>query len=290
MWEEGPRDPALAADGLDVWFASYRPEDLLEAGLPDAEVADRADWAHGENAAAELAPASTRVARAAALPSAEAFDTPPTGLRGLTVDDVLRSRRFRFQRDRTRWIHARLVVRDILSRYLNVAPEDLHFAVDPSGKPRLPADRHPGGFHFNLSHAGDYTLVAVCRDAEIGADVEWIHRTTNIDSIARRFFSPAEQRQLGAVPEDGRRQAFFECWTLKEAFLKAKGTGLRLPLTGFDVAFGPGVAPRVLATRWDAADAARWSLFGLQPESGVVGAVAVEGRRPALRTARWAKR
>ncbi len=211
-------------------------------------------------------------------------------MRGITHEDIVRSRRFRFDRDRTRWLHARLVVRDVLSRYVRIEPHALHFRVDPSGKPRLHPDRHPAGLHFNLSHAGDYTLVGVCRDAEIGVDVEWIHRATNVESIAKRFFSAEEQRQLDTVPVASRRQAFFECWTRKEAFLKAKGTGLRLPLTGFDVAFGPGLEPRILATRWDPADAARWSLFGLHPEPGVVGAVAVEGTRPALRLHRWAKR
>ncbi|MBA3915977.1 MAG: 4'-phosphopantetheinyl transferase superfamily protein, partial [Acidobacteriales bacterium] len=128
---------------------------------------------------------------------------------------------------------------------------------------------------FNVSHSGGMILVAVASDRRVGVDIERVRSDFDVVQIAERFFSPAEHAALRKVPLPGKAEAFFRCWTRKEAFIKALGEGLSHPLHQFDVGLD-GTEPIPLSTRPDPQEARRWSLWSLPAAAGYVAAVAVE--------------
>lgn len=190
-----------------------------------------------------------------------------------------RAERFRFDRDRRRYIAAHAQVRELLGRYAGAEAASLRFAHTAHGKPYLPGSP----LRFNLSHAHELAILAVAREREIGCDIEYVSPDVRTGELAARFFSPAERAAFGSLEDQERHRAFFRCWTRKEAFVKARGEGLSLPLEDFDVSV---TAPaRLLATRPDRADAGRWWLAGLSPGDDYEGAVCVAGPPAAVR--RW---
>jgi len=192
----------------------------------------------------------------------------------LSPDERARADRFRFEWDRGRSIAARGALRAILARYLDADPRALIFQYNPHGKPAL-AGVYGDALRFNLSHAGGLALYAVARGREVGIDVERIADDVEIDALAARFFAPEETRGLAALPPEARRGAFFRCWTRKEAYVKARGLGLALPLDLFAVSVAPGEPARL---SWaPEGDPARWSLRDLDPDPGYAAALAVEG-------------
>jgi 4'-phosphopantetheinyl transferase len=204
----------------------------------------------------------------------------------LTADELGRAVRFRFQKDRDRFIAARGLLRTILSRYLGLEPGVLRFSYGPFGRPGLVAPSSFAGHRaldFNLSHSGDLTLFAVAQGRKLGVDLERVDADVEWEPLAGRFFSPQENAALRALPPDLRRQAFFTCWTRKEAYVKAQGQGLSLPLDSFDVSVAPDERAMLVATRDDSAEAARWVLRDLPLEPGYVAALAVEGAGWRLR-------
>jgi 4'-phosphopantetheinyl transferase len=210
--------------------------------------------------------------------------------RTLTADELSRVSRFRFQEDRDRFIAARGVLRTILGRYLGLEPGLLRFSYGPFGRPTLVA---PSGFSgrraldFNLSHSGNLALFALAQGRKVGVDLERIDANVEWEPMAVRFFSPRENAALRALPPDVRREAFFTCWTRKEAYVKAQGRGLSLPLDRFDVSVVPGEQAMLLATRDDPGEASRWVLRDLSLGSGYVAALAVEGPARELQCWDW---
>jgi len=191
----------------------------------------------------------------------------------LSEEERERAARFRFERHRRRFIAAHAALRGILSRATGQPPEALRFVSGPYGKPALEQSR----VRFNLSHSGELALVAVALGRDVGVDVELVRPEIAGERIAERFFSPGEVAALRAQPEEGRVEAFFHCWTRKEAFIKAKGEGLSHPLDSFDVSLIPGEPARLLATRPDPGEASRWSLIEVPVPPGYTAALAVEG-------------
>ena len=210
------------------------------------------------------------------------LDAPPERVRRLlgvlAPDERGRAGRFHFRRDEDRFIVARGLLRGILGGYLNSAPERLHFEYGARGKPSLASEHNPEGLRFNVSHSGGVALYAVTRGREVGVDVERVSARVSCEEIAGHFFSPREVARLRALPPSLREAAFFECWTRKEAYIKARGEGLSLPLDGFDVSLAPGEPAALLANRLDPGEVSRWSLRELRPWPGFAAAVAVEGR------------
>lgn len=194
--------------------------------------------------------------------------------RMLSTDETERAARFHFQRDRDRFVVGRACLRVHLGRYLERPPELLRFSYEDRGKPALDP---PERLAFNLAHAEGLAVYAVCLDAEVGVDVEPFQAEPP-ERVPERFFSPAEVTTLRALPDEEQPAAFLRCWTRKEAFLKARGDGLSLPLDAFDVTLAPGDAPRLVRTGWDADEAAEWSLHDLSSSfPGYVAALAVRG-------------
>lgn len=186
----------------------------------------------------------------------------------LAADEQARSERFRYGRDRRRFVVARSALRRTLAQYLGVPPNRIGFATNAFGKPSL----RPGfgaRLGFNLSHSADLAVIAVALGADVGVDVERVHRETDgippaHAEVARQFFSAAEQAHLAELPPARRARAFLQAWTLREAYLKARGEGL----TDEPV-------------EWRG----RWTFFPLRPTPDSVGALAVQGHGWHLR---WA--
>jgi 4'-phosphopantetheinyl transferase len=195
----------------------------------------------------------------------------------LSADEQARAARFHFQRDRQYFVVARSALRQVLAGYLVAEPKALTFSYSPKNKPALAGAHAKCGLAFNVSHSGDIALLAFTRNRRIGVDVEQIRQDFDTAAIAARFFSAAEQEQLVVLPGDQRHETFFRCWTRKEAYIKATGEGLSLPLHQFDVSLAPCSENALLATRPDPAEAERWSLRDVAINPGYAAAVCVSG-------------
>jgi 4'-phosphopantetheinyl transferase len=195
----------------------------------------------------------------------------------LSADERDRAERFHFAQDRERFIAARALLRILLSRYLDSPPHHLSFSYSPYGKPALVGESGRDALRFNVSHSQGIALYAVTRGREVGVDVECVRRDVVGESIAEHFFSAREVASLRALPAEAQPQAFFNCWTRKEAFIKAIGEGLSFPLDQFDVSLVPQEPAALLSIRNDPLEASRWSLQALPVGESHVAALAVEG-------------
>ncbi len=194
----------------------------------------------------------------------------------LSPDERTRAARFHFARDRDHYIAGRGLLRSILGKYLATEPGQLRFSYNAYGKPELESPANSRALRFNLAHSRGLALYAFTRRRQIGIDVEMIRPET--EEIAARFFSPAEIAVLRALPRELKPAAFFNCWTRKEAFIKARGMGLSLPLDQFVVAFAPGESPALVSAANDPQAAEHWAIAALEPGDGYAAALAVEGR------------
>lgn len=205
----------------------------------------------------------------------------------LSEDEVGRARRFRFEADRRRFMVCRAAVRAILGGYLGMDPRELVFGAGTYGKPFLDAALYRTRVCFNVSDSYELALVGVSRERELGVDVEFLRPLDGLDDIAARHFSPREHLALRRVPPEARGRAFFTCWTLKEAYLKACGTGMSGSLAECVVPGAleePGRVPELFSYR----DPERcWTLRRLDPGPGYVGGLAVEGEGYRLRQWEW---
>jgi len=195
----------------------------------------------------------------------------------LTTDEVTRAKRFYFEKDRNHFIVVRALLRTILSRYLGLDPHQLHFCYNSYGKPSLNLSSNKTGMKFNLSHSGDLALYAFTYSREVGIDVEYMRSNVEYEQLAKQIFSPYENAVLHTLPTEVTLQAFFNCWTRKEAYIKARGLGLSIPLDQFDVSLRPGEPAALLNSREDPQETTRWSLQELVPGPGYSGALVVEG-------------
>jgi 4'-phosphopantetheinyl transferase len=211
----------------------------------------------------------------------------PAFSRVLSADEREKAARFHFEADRSRFVLGRGMMRHVLARRLHRSPDELRFEYGPFGKPALAPGGSKGRLQFNLSHSGDLILLAVAIDRAIGIDVERMRTDISHTGIAERFFSAAERSSLAGLPPSARAAAFCACWTRKEAFIKATGVGLSLPLDQFDVSLAPGEAARLMATRPDPAEAQRWTLLELPAGPDYKAAAAVEGAGFRLSTWDW---
>jgi 4'-phosphopantetheinyl transferase len=189
----------------------------------------------------------------------------------LSDEERERANRFTNEPARNRFVAGRASLRIILSQYLYVTPSSLRFSAGAHGKLAL-ADN---ALSFNLSHAGDYALIAVALAAPIGVDIEKMSASRNLADIAARFFSPAEQAALTRMEEGGRIDLFFRIWSRKEAVIKALGEGLACPLASFDVSADDDA--RLLAFRRVGIDAHAWFMMNIDAAPDYCGALAVIG-------------
>lgn len=213
------------------------------------------------------------------------LDLPVGALAGLlSADERERAARYRFERDQIHFTCARGQLRQVLANYLQIDPREVQFCTNPHGKPALTGHSalHLPQLEFNLSHSGERGLLAVCETMAVGIDIELKRENLERDNIAQRFFAPAEVAALNALPAEQQFEAFFACWTRKEAYMKARGRGLSIPLESFEVSLAPDQPARLLKRDPEAPNRP-YTLLALNPGPGYAAAVAVEGQAAGLR-------
>jgi 4'-phosphopantetheinyl transferase len=208
-------------------------------------------------------------------------------LSGISADELERAQRFHFEKDCARFIVARGLLRAILSRYLNVDPTHLRFHYTAYGKPALATGFSRNTLSFNLSHSDELALFAITHDREIGVDLERIRYDIADEQIAQRFFSPREIMSLRGLSVDRRSEMFFQYWTRKEAYLKARGEGLSFPLERFDVSLIRGDAAKPICLADDLQESADWHVQDLFAGAGYAAAIAVAGSGWRLSCWQW---
>jgi 4'-phosphopantetheinyl transferase len=212
------------------------------------------------------------------------LDPPPDRVdqlsRLLADDEQARAARFRFDRHRRQYAVGRGALRTLLAVYLGTRPELVRFTYGPRGKPFLAEPLAASGLQFNLSNSDEMALVGLVQGVEIGIDIEYLKPMPDCEQISERFFSLSEREVLRGLPREVKEEGFFNCWTRKEAYLKAVGEGLAAPLDSFDVTLAPGDPPRMLTLEGDAARAARWHFRHFRPAEKYIGALAIEGGPP----------
>jgi 4'-phosphopantetheinyl transferase len=206
----------------------------------------------------------------------------------LSPDERDKAARFHFDKDRNQFVQARAALRFILSEYLNVPPQTLWFSYGPHGKPALANGHAESSLRFNLSRRDGLALIAVTRGREIGIDVEFIRADAPFFEIADVSFSSSESATLRTLPESSRAAGFYNCWTRKEAYVKARGEGLSFPLKQFDVSLTPGDSPMLLNVRDDLDEIDRWTLQEIPVAEDYVSALAVEGSNLNVTCRDWA--
>ena len=204
----------------------------------------------------------------------------------LSPDEQQRAARFHFDRDRTRYITDRGILRSILGKHLDIAPDRLLFSYGPRGKPELIQDDNIP-VRFNVSHTQAQALFAVTRDRVLGIDIEYMRPLAEIEHLAEQCFSVVEQTVFRGLPEQERQVAFYRCWTRKEAYVKALGDGLAAPLDRFDVTLGPGEPARLIRVAADPDEAQRWSMHAFSPGADTMAAVIVNGHDWKLLFRQW---
>ena len=166
-----------------------------------------------------------------------------------------------------------------------MAAGELRFAYTEKGKPRL-AESQGGLLNFNLAHSHGKAIYAFSLGREVGIDLELMREDLAGGKIAERFFSPAEIVALINLPAELKQRAFFDCWTRKEAYIKARGEGLSMPLDEFDVSLAPGEEAALLRNHKEPAEVNRWTMQAIPATDGYVAALVVEGRDWRLKTFR----
>lgn len=209
------------------------------------------------------------------------LDSPAISLKLMDVlshKEREKANSFRSTQTRERWVAARGALRYILAAYVRSEPHSLLFRTESYGKPFLswPVTNIP----FNISHTGSLALLAISSQGRVGVDAELIHSIVEVEEISRFFFSTLEADEIMSLGPEARLGAFFACWTRKEAFVKAIGKGLHLPIDQFRVTVRPEEVPRLVSIGWH--ESSRWSLADVG-EKGVAATIAFDGPPPVIR-------
>lgn len=198
--------------------------------------------------------------------------TIQTCFQSLAENERQRAAKFSFEHLRNAFILSRGVLRALLSRYLKVEACRIAFAYGPREKPQLAFPVSP--LAFNLAHSGTLAAYAFAVDCALGIDIEKVHPLKDQEGIVRRFFSPEEYREWLLLDASERNLGFFRCWTRKEAYIKALGDGLAVPLDSFRVSLRHGEPAALLSAAGDPVAAGKWRLYSLSPAEGYLGALA----------------
>jgi 4'-phosphopantetheinyl transferase len=189
----------------------------------------------------------------------------------LSLEERRRAERFRFENLKRSYTLSRGGLRILLAHYLRCSPSAVELICGPKGKPEL---RDSSPLRFNTTHSGQMTVYAFTLGCELGVDVERFRKLGDSESIAKRYFSPGEVSDLLTLKADDKEMAFFRCWTRKEAYVKAIGEGLSVPLNRFQVTLLPGDPARFVQIASEMGTASDWSLHHLELAPGYVGALA----------------
>lgn len=205
----------------------------------------------------------------------------------LSVDEVQRADRYRSERDRTQYVVAHGALREVLSDYTSQTPRDISFGRTTTGKPFLLDTQGAECVRFNLSHSGEWAIIALALSTEVGIDIEQIDSDISVEAVAERFFSHSELAALREVPPRQRTFAFFTAWARKEAYVKARGEGISNRLSGFSISIDPEKNAVLLADSMDEYATLHWRIYPLDIAHGYAAAIATEGAMDRLRTMSW---
>jgi len=192
----------------------------------------------------------------------------------LNAEELARANRFRFDRPRCDFIIARSVLRIILSRYLDVDPRHVEFQYGAHGKPELAAPQQKW-LHFSLAHSGGWVLYGMACRRPIGIDLEEMCPVASLDKLVEQFFAPAEYTVFAELPLQQKLASFYSAWTRKEAYVKARGLGMSLPLNQFAVTVGPETAPALMTDEKGPVSEGLWSFLDVEVSPGYAAALAV---------------
>ncbi|HEX6101230.1 MAG TPA: 4'-phosphopantetheinyl transferase superfamily protein [Thermoanaerobaculia bacterium] len=202
----------------------------------------------------------------------------------MSAEERVQEPRFYFARDRRRYLVTRALVRTVLSRYLPVRPADWKFVPNAYGRPSAAnAEAQAAGLTFNISHTHSMIVLGITKNRELGVDVENIAAREVSIAVADRFFAPQEVRVLNAAPQHEQHYRFFEYWTFKESYIKARGMGLSLPLDKFSFQYPGEGAVEIAIDQELADDAERWQFWQFRPTPEYLVAVCAERRGDAPR-------
>jgi 4'-phosphopantetheinyl transferase len=199
----------------------------------------------------------------------------------ISADERERAERFKFDRDRRRYLIAHAALHEILRRYLPIDSEPLIFDYGSNGKPMLSPALGPAGVQFNLSHSNELALLGVTPRGEVGVDIEYVKENFEFQDVAERFFTAKEVAAMRSLPVHLQRRAFFKCWTSKEAFLKAKGTGLSGNLDVVEIILTATREVQITAS------VPGWSLAELAPIDSYEAALVIEGEPLPIKHYLW---
>jgi 4'-phosphopantetheinyl transferase len=195
----------------------------------------------------------------------------------LSSNEIERAGRYRFDKDRRRFVARRGLLRLLLSRYAGAVPTSFRFNYNSFGKPYLDDEANRPASHFNVSQSHGLALFAFSTNRELGVDIEQVKPLNDQESVAQRFFAPGEIQAIRSLPEDMQTDALYRCWTRKEAYIKGVVKGLSIPLDSFEVSLGEASAA-LLRTDDSLGRNVDWSLYPLIPGQGFAGALAVQGK------------
>ena len=201
----------------------------------------------------------------------------------LSADELARASRLKLPLQRQRFEVSRGLLRSILSEYLDTPPDRIAFTYGSHGKPAL----RDHALHFSVAHSDDLAVYAIARDREVGIDVEAIREIEGIRAIVDRFFTLPEMIELTKLPPRLHAEAFANCWTRKEAYLKATGLGCSHPLDQVCVSLAPGTPAQLKWVANRPAESGRWSLAAFRPAGNHIAAIAVEGPAADLIHHQW---
>lgn len=201
----------------------------------------------------------------------------------LSIDEVHKANKFKFEKDRNCYIISRGILRILLGKYLEKHPKNIIFQYSQYGKPSLNSNTT---LNFNISHSGNTTVFGFVNDLEIGVDVEKIKIDFDVLDLAKNFFSQREIKSLESRPEQ-LYKSFYRCWTRKEAFIKAKGSGLSFPLDSFTVSLDNNENAKLLETHWDVNEAMEWNFFSFNPSEDYIGSVSLRSMEASIIYQNW---
>lgn len=199
--------------------------------------------------------------------------------RCITPDEAERAARFRLDEARNTYIVTRGVLRHLLGCYLAVDPMKVRFAYTPKGKPLLESS---SGLHFNVTHSNEMAAIAITAGCPIGIDMEAVRSLPHWERIAKRFFRADEVTEIMSASPGERESCFFRCWVRKEAYIKATGQGLFLPLDSFQVTETSGAISRIVHRGSDARSDEAWTLHDLDLAAGYASALVYQDQQRSV--------
>jgi 4'-phosphopantetheinyl transferase len=197
----------------------------------------------------------------------------------LAKDEIDRALRFRFRHLRDSFVLVRGFLRHLLGQYLDLNPANICFSYGDKGKPTLCSE---STLQFNLTHSNGIAAIALTSDCQIGIDLEHMRRMHDMQQLADRYFCAEEAAEIMSLPPNDRERAFFRCWTRKEAYIKAIGDGLSIPLDSFRVTVQHDADARLIHAEGDSGAAKTWTLHDLVLATGYAAAVAYHDRQRSV--------